>query len=143
MRYVRDGYVIDTDGERLESPTIHAYLSRSYWAEHRSLAVVEKSLKHSLNFGLYDQSQVKPHQVGLARVITDYATFAYLCDVYILETHQGKGLGKWLMETVTSHPELSSLRRFMLITRDAHGLYRQYGFKDLASPERWMEIYRA
>jgi len=132
----RDDYLISTDPARLDPRSIHAYLTSSYWASGIPLATVEKSLRGSLCFGLYHFSE----QVGLARVISDFATYAYLCDVYILETHRGSGLGKWLMETVVSHPGLQGLRRFTLATRDAHGLYSQFGFRLLAQPDRHMEI---
>lgn len=134
----RNGYAISTDPARLDPEAIFAYLSRSYWANQRAQETVEKSLQHSLNFGLY----LGAAQVGLARVITDYATFAYLCDVYVLEEHQGGGLGKWLIDTVTSHPDLVNIRMFLLATRDAHGLYRQYGFEELPQPERWLRRIR-
>ena len=130
----RNGYTISTDPARLDVDAIFGYLSRSYWANQRNKETVEKSLQHSLNFGMYLGEQ----QVGLARVITDLATFAYLCDVYVLEEHRGDGLGKWLIDTVTSHPDLANIRMFLLATRDAHGLYQQYGFEELPQPERWM-----
>ena len=130
----RNGYTISTDPTRLDVDAIFGYLSRSYWANQRNKETVEKSLQHSLNFGMYLGEQ----QVGLARVITDLATFAYLCDVYVLEEHRGEGLGKWLIDTVTNHPDLANIRMFLLATRDAHGLYQQYGFEELPQPERWM-----
>ena len=130
----RNGYTISTDPARLDVDAIFGYLSRSYWANQRNKETVEKSLQHSLNFGMYLGDQ----QVGLARVITDLATFAYLCDVYVLEEHRGEGLGKWLIDTVTNHPDLANIRMFLLATRDAHGLYQQYGFEELPQPERWM-----
>ena len=130
----RNGYTISTDPTRLDVDAIFGYLSRSYWANQRNKETVEKSLQHSLNFGMYLGEQ----QVGLARVITDLATFAYLCDVYVLEEHRGEGLGKWLIDTVTSHSDLANIRMFLLATRDAHGLYQQYGFEELPQPERWM-----
>lgn len=136
--YHRDGYTISTDPTRLDIDAIHAALSTTYWAQGRPRALVERSLRHSLCFGLYHGQA----QAGLVRVITDYSTFAYLCDVYVLAEHQGHGLGKWLIETVTSHPDLRTLRRMLLATRDAHGLYRQYGFGPLQAPDRWMEIFR-
>ena len=130
-------YCVSTDPARLDVDAIHGYLSRSYWATGRPREVTARALEHSLCFGVYDGER----QVGLARVITDYATYAYLCDVFILEEYQGRGLGKWLMACVTEHPDLCNIRRFMLATRDAHGLYRQVGFTELKSPERWMEKY--
>ena len=132
----RDAFVITTDPSRLDAAAIYAYLSRVYWANTRSRSAVERSLKNSLCFGLYEGAR----QIGLARVISDYATFAYLCDVYVLEAYQGKGLGTWLMKAVMAHPDLQGLRRWLLATRDAHGLYRKVGFTELQSPERWMEL---
>lgn len=138
MEETRGEYTISSDPARMDIDAIHAYLSRSYWAEGVPRAVVERSLKGSIVFGLFHRDA----QVGLARVVTDCATFAYLCDVYVLEEHQGDGLGRWLMETVMAHPDLQGLRRFSLVTRDAHGLYRYAGFGPLAAPERHMEIVR-
>lgn len=138
METLRGNFVISTDQTRLDIDAIHAYLSRSYWAEGIPIETVARSIGESLCFGLFDAST----QVGFARVITDKATFAYLCDVYVLETHQGQGLGTWLMETVCSHPDLQGLRRFVLITRDAHGLYGKFGFTQLEVPGRYMEIAR-
>jgi GNAT superfamily N-acetyltransferase len=132
----RDAFLISTDPARLDVDAIYAYLSRVYWANTRSRDAVERSLKNSLCFGLYEGAS----QIGLARVISDYATFAYVCDVYVLEAYQGNGLGTWLMKTVMAYPDLQGLRRWLLATRDAHGLYRKSGFKELESPERWMEI---
>src|SRR5437764_6481056 len=132
----RDGFVITTDPARLDADAIFAYLSRVYWANTRSRDAVERSLKNSLCFGLYEGAK----QIGLARVISDYATFAYVCDVYVLEAYQGNGLGTWLMKVVMAHPDLQGLRRWLLATRDAHRLYRKSGFTALESPERWMEI---
>ena len=135
----RKEFVISTDPARLDVDAVHAYLTRSYWASGVPKDVVAKSLEGSLCFGLYEGSR----QVGLARVITDKATFAYLCDVYVLEDYRGLGLGKWLMSVVQSHPDLQRLRRFILITRDAHGLYEQFGFSGLMEPDRYMEIKNA
>src|ERR1700731_1811904 len=135
----RDAFVITTDPARLDADAIYAYLSRVYWAKTRVRNSVERSLKNSLCFGLYEDTR----QIGLARVISDYATFAYLCDVYVLEAYQGKGLGTWLMQVVMAHPDLQGLRRWLLATRDAHGLYRKSGFTPLETPERWMEILTA
>jgi GNAT superfamily N-acetyltransferase len=133
--YTHGDYTISTDPARLDADAIYSYLSRSYWASARPREMAELSLRHSLNFGLYHGST----QVGLARIITDYATFAYLCDVFILEEHQGNGLGKWLIDTLLNDPSLRNIRRFMLATRDAHGLYAQFGFTPTAKPEIWME----
>src|SRR4051812_2942291 len=142
---VRGDFRISTDATRLDVAAIHAYLVRSYWAEGIPLAVVERSLRGSLCFGLFHVDAVRStaqRQVGLARVVTDRATFAHLCDVYVLEEVRGQGLGKWLIEVVTQHPDLQGLRRFTLGTRDAHGLYSQFGFSPLRAPERAMEIVR-
>jgi GNAT superfamily N-acetyltransferase len=113
------------------------FLSSAYWANQRTRDTILKSLEHSLCFGLYHHQ----NQIGLARVVTDYATFTYLCDVFVLEEYRGRGLGKYLMQTVIAHPDLIGIRRFMLATRDAHGLYEQYGFESLSAPERWMERF--
>lgn len=137
LEAARDGYAISTDPARLDVVAIHAYLTRSYWAEGIPLDTVAASLRHSLAFGLFAPDG---RQVGLARAITDQATYAYLCDVYVLEGERGKGLGKWLVETVMEHPGLCGLRRFTLATRDAHALYAQYGFSPLRAPDRHMEI---
>ena len=139
-----NGYLITTDPARLDVDAIHAYLTRSYWATDIPRAIVASSLAGSLCFGLYTTAPSAPPdaQVGFARVISDRATFAYLCDVYVLEEHRGQGLGKWLMQTVLDHPELAGLRRFLLATRDAHGLYAPYGFTPLARPHTFMEIAR-
>lgn len=131
-------YSISTDPQRLDIDAIHAFLSRSFWAEGIPKELVRTSIVNSLCFGLFDGSS----QVGFARVVTDRATFAYLCDVYILESHRGRGLGKWLIEVVMAHPDLQNLRRFQLVTRDAHGLYAPHGFAAPADPEWQMEIFR-
>ena len=131
-------YSITTENQKLDLDAIHAYLSRSFWAEGISKDVVARSIANSLCFGLFDGT----HQVGFARVVTDRATFAYLCDVYVLESHRGLGLGKWLVETVMAHPDLQGLRRFQLVTRDAHGLYSRHGFETPVNPERQMEIFK-
>ena len=141
----RGDYTISTDPARLDVDVIHGYLSRSYWANTRPREIVELSLRPSLNFGLYyldpTQESTTATQVGLARVITDYAVFAYLCDVFILEEHRGHGLGKWLIESVVAAPALKHVMRFMLATRDAHSLYSQFGFAPVV-PEVWMERTR-
>jgi GNAT superfamily N-acetyltransferase len=134
----RDNFSISTDPARLDVQAMHEYLYKSYWAEGIPREVVAKSIEGSICFGLFDGSR----QIGLARVITDKATFAYLCDVYVLEEYRGQGLSKWLMEAVCSHPELQSLRRFVLVTRDAHGLYEKFGFTRPRDPSRYMEIVR-
>jgi len=134
----RGDYVLSTDPARLDPSAIHAYLTRSYWAAGIPQDLVERSIRGSLCFGLFQGKE----QVGFARVISDRATFAYLCDVYVLEEHRGHGLGKWLIEEVIAHPDLAGLRRFVLATRDAHGLYARHGFTPLARPEVFMEIAR-
>ena len=132
----RGAYLISTDKRKLDLAVVHGFLATSYWAMGVPMEVVERSVEHSLAFGVYEDNR----QVGFARVITDRATFAYLADVFILEPSRGKGLGTWLIEVVLSHPELQGLRRWMLATRDAHELYRKVGFTNMASPERFMEI---
>jgi len=135
----RNDYCISTDKARLEVSAIHAYLTRSYWSPGIPKAVVEKAIAGSLCFGLFSE---QGNQVGFARAITDGATFAYLADVYVLEEHRGKGLGKWMVETILAHPSLQGLRRILLATRDAHELYAPFGFKALATPESFMSIHR-
>jgi len=133
-----DHLVISTDPERLYVSAIHAFLTRAYWCEGIPHELVERAVRHSLCFGLFDGRA----QVGLARVVTDYTTFAYLCDVYVLESHQGRGLGKWLIECVMSHPQLQGLRRFNLATRDAQSLYARFGFQPLRQPEVHLERHK-
>ena len=135
--YTQGAFTISTDPAKLQMAVIHAYLSReSYWAQNIPRAVLEKAIRHSFNFGVYCGAE----QVGFARVVTDYATFALLCDVFILPAYQGKGLGKWLVRIVVAHPELQGLRRFALYTKDAHGLYAAHGFQPVAHPGTAMEI---
>jgi GNAT superfamily N-acetyltransferase len=128
-------FSINTDKTKLDYGIIHRFLRESYWAEGIPLKTVKKGIENSLCFGVYHQGR----QIGFARVITDYATYAYLGDVFILANYRGRGLSKWLVEVITGHPELQGLRRWMLATRDAHGLYVQFGFKGLKAPDRWME----
>jgi GNAT superfamily N-acetyltransferase len=137
--YRREDYLISTDRERLDLDVVHGFLTNSYWAKGIPRKTVESSIQNSLCFGIYEGGSV---QVGFARVISDFATFAYVGDVFVLDTHRGLGLGKWLMECITQHPELQNLRRWILTTRDAHGLYAQVGFSPVKSPERFMEIQR-
>jgi len=134
----QDTFRITTDVAAMDLDAIHAYLTRSYWSEGISKELVAKAMAGSLCFGLLDGRR----QVGFARVITDRATYAYLCDVYVLEEYQGRGLGTWLMREVMTHPSLQGLRRFGLVTRDAHGLYEKCGFTALANPPGHMEIAR-
>jgi len=131
----RDGFIISTDPARIDLDVVHGFLTGSYWAEGIPPEVVRRSIEHSLCFGLYQDRR----QIGFARVITDRATFAYLGDVFVLEAFRGRGLARWLLEVVQSHPELQGLRRWVLLTRDAHALYRQAGWSSLAAPDRYME----
>jgi len=132
----RGEFLISTDQQRLNIPFVHEFLSsQSYWAKGRSRELVERSIDNSLSFGVFHDNE----QIGFARVVTDYATFAWLADVFIIDTYRGQGLGRWLVEVITSHPQLQGFRRWLLATRDAHELYRQVGFRELAEPNRWME----
>jgi len=133
-----DGYEISTERSRLDIELIHRFLSSSYWAQGIPRQVVEKSVQNSLCFGVYFGAQ----QVGFARVVSDCATIGYVADVFVVPDHRGGGLGKWLIETIVAHPELQGLRRILLATQDAHGLYVQFGFTALANPERFMSIHR-
>ncbi|MEX2204913.1 MAG: GNAT family N-acetyltransferase [Myxococcota bacterium] len=127
---------IASDPARLDVDAIHAFLTRSYWAQGVSRERVARSLEHSLCFGLYDGER----QIGFARVISDRVTFGYLCDVYVLEPYRGRALGKRLLEAVRAHPDLQGLRRLLLETRDAHGLYEQFGFERIADGRDFMQI---
>jgi GNAT superfamily N-acetyltransferase len=131
-------YEISTDPARLDVDAIHAFLTQSYWSPGIPRATVARAIANSLCFGVFWQGQ----QVGFAPMVTDKTTFAYLCDVYVLEEHRGHGVSKQLMAHVMQHPDLQGLRRMMLATRDAHGLYTQYGFTALTAPDRIMEIVR-
>ncbi len=135
-----EGYEISSDNARLDIDAIHAYLARSYWSPGIPRDTVARAAANSLCFGAYERAGGR--QVGFTRVITDYATFAYLCDVYILEDHRGRGLSKAMMRAATGHPALAGARRVMLATRDAHGLYRQFGFGDVVRNTNLMEIVR-
>jgi len=129
-------FIVSTDRNRLQIDQIHKFLSEeSYWAKERTREQTETAIKNSLPFGMYKGE----NQIGFARVVTDYATFAYLGDVFILEDFRGKGLSKWLMATILEHPDLQGFRRWILATADAHGLYEQFGFSGLKFPTRWME----
>lgn len=134
----KDQFLISTDKRKLDIDSIHEFLStKAYWSLNIPKETVRKSIENSLCFGLYDGEK----QVGFARVISDFATIAYLGDVYVLEQYRGHGLSKWLMETVMSHPQLQGLRRWILLTGDAHGLYRKFGWTDIADPSLWMELH--
>jgi len=136
MDWHKGEYTISTDRGRVDLAVVHRYISEeSYWGKGRSAEVVRRSIENSLPFGVYRGAE----QAGFARVVTDYATFAWVADVFILEAHRGRGLSKWLMETIISHPELQGFRRWVLATKDAHELYRRFGFQELRRPERWME----
>jgi GNAT superfamily N-acetyltransferase len=135
----REGaYLISDDEHLLSLDVIHKFLITSYWSAGIPKESLERAIANSLPFGVYEGTR----QVGFARVISDYATFAYLADVFVLEEHRGKGLGKRLMEMIMSHPRLQGLRRWHLATRDAHGLYQQYGFTALSDPARHMELFK-
>lgn len=132
----RGDYLISTDRSRLDVGLIHDFLSKStYWASGRTLAVVQRSIENSLAFGIYREGD----QVGFARIVTDYATFAWIADVFVLPEHRGQGLSKWLLEVMLSHPRLQGFRRWVLATKDAHSLYERFGFIPLHRPERWLE----
>jgi GNAT superfamily N-acetyltransferase len=132
----RGRYAISTDNNCLDISVIHDFVSnQSYWGQGRTIEVVKRSIDNSLNFGLYHDAD----QVGFARVVTDYATFAWLADVFVLSAHRGGGLSKWLMEVILAHPQLQGFRRWVLATKDAHSLYERFGFIPLHRPERWME----
>lgn len=136
--FIKKGFQISTDKSLLNIDAIYNYLNDdSYWAQGISRERFEKSIANSMCFGVYQQN----NQVGFARVITDNATFAYLCDVFILPAFRKKGLSKWLVQTIVNHPELKGLRRWSLATADAQGLYSQFGFTQITRPERWMEIF--
>lgn len=139
VNYRRGEYVISTDSAHLDLDVIHGFLANCYWARGIPRETVQRSLEHSLCFGIYDGSGA---QVGFARVVSDFATVAYLGDVFVLESHRGRGLSKWMMQCIMQHPALQGLRRWILLTRDAHGLYSQFGFTPLKSAERYMELHR-
>lgn len=136
MKKTRGEFTLSWDPADQQAERIHAYLTRSYWAPGIPLEIVRRSLAGSLGFGIFASGE----QVAFARVITDGATFAYLCDVYVLEEFRGRGLSKWLLDEIVAHPQLQGLRRFSLATRDAHSLYARYGFAPLAQPQSMMEI---
>ena len=137
----RGSALISTDRRRIQIDVVHGFLSGSYWAKNIPREVVERSIENSLCFGIYESGALEK-QVGFARVITDFATFAYLADVFVVEEARGKGLARWLMEVIDGHPDLQRLRRWVLVTRDAHGLYEKSGFVPIASPADYMERRR-
>ncbi|ANE52219.1 GNAT family N-acetyltransferase [Flavisolibacter tropicus] len=138
MEWIKDDYSITTDKEKIDVDYTHQFLTNSYWAEGISKPIIEKSIKGSLCFSVFHGEQ----QVGFARVISDEATFAYLADVFIDPNYRGKGLSRWLMEVIMNYPTLQGLRRFLLATRDAHGLYEKFGFEPISSITPWMQVHR-
>lgn len=135
LEWENDHYLLSTDKHKIELQVVHSYLcNESYWARGIPIETVKRSIDHSLCFGIYYENK----QVGFARIISDFTTFAYLADVFVLPAHRGKGLSKWLMQIIMSYPDLQGLRRFLLTTMDAHELYRQYGFAEYPQPERMM-----
>lgn len=138
MEWTKDDFLITTDKNMIDVNYVHWFLSNSYWAEGIPIETVQKSIEGSLCFSVVYLN----HQVGFARVITDEATFAYLADVFIDENFRARGLCKWLMEVIMSYPTLQGLRRFLLATRDAHGLYEKFNFTCLKNTDRWMEIHK-
>ena len=134
----RDQFTISTDPARLDMDVIAGMLTRAYWAVGRPREKTERAYRNSLVFGVYDGDR----QIGMARVITDTSIFAYLCDVFIHEDYRARGLGKWLMQTIMQHPDLVDVRRWLLVTSDAHGLYEQFGFNTIEDPEHWMQVFR-
>jgi GNAT superfamily N-acetyltransferase len=137
LRESNGEFVLSTDPELLDLNVIHGFLSECYWAKGIPREVVARSIENSLCFGIY----AKNKQVGFARIVSDFATYAYLGDVFVLESHRGHGLAKWMMEGIMRHPQLQGLRRWTLLTRDAHGLYSQFGFAAIEKPDRYMELH--
>ena len=136
VEWLRGPFSISTDPDRLDRALIHEFLTGSYWARGIDRETVDRSISGALCFGIYEG----PAQVGFARIITDRATFAYVADVFVRDSHRGRGLAVWLMEAVRAHPDLQGLRRWILMTRDAHGLYEKSGFRRLEDASRCMEI---
>lgn len=137
MNFIKDRFIISTEKEKFDIDFIYSFLNRTYWAEGISKEIVSSSIEGSLCFGVFESDK----QIGFARMVTDKATFAYLADVFIIEEYRGRGLSKWLMEVIMSHPDLQGLRRIMLATRDAHELYKKFGFTPLNNVDRWMHIH--
>jgi len=135
VEWQRDDYLLSTDPDAVDIDVVHTFLRESYWARGIPLTVVQRSLAHSLNFSLLHAQQL----IGFARVITDYATFAYIGDVFVLPDHRGQGLATWMMQCILAHPELQGLRRWCLLTRDAQPVYARVGFAPSPTPENWME----
>jgi N-acetylglutamate synthase-like GNAT family acetyltransferase len=134
----RGAFTISTNPARLDIDAICDFLTRAYWANTRPRERTERAIQNSLVFGVYEGKR----QIGLARVVTDYSIFAYLCDVFIHEDYRAHGLGKWLIQTILDHPDLRDVRRWVLVTNDAHGLYRQFGFTSIEDPEHWMQMFK-
>lgn len=138
LNLYKNDFCISTDKNRLDIDSIHQFLStKAYWCLNIPREKVQRAIENSLCFGIHHHEK----QIGFARIISDYATIAYLGDVYVMEDYRGKGLSKWLMETIMSHPNLQGLRRWILLTGDAHELYRQFGWTNIADPSKWMELY--
>jgi GNAT superfamily N-acetyltransferase len=133
------GYTISSKTKDMDATVIHGYISRSYWAKNIPLPTMKKAIQNSLCFGVFTDSG---NQIAFARMVTDSATFAYLADVFVLEEHRGKGISKWIMKNIIEHPNLQGIRRMALATSDAHGLYKEFGFKALNSPESFMELHQ-
>lgn len=140
QEFTKDHYLLSTDKSKLQIDTICNFLSRTHWAYNRKHETIIKSIENSLCYGIY----YKNRQIAFARVVTDYATYAYLCDVFVDEEYRGRGLSKWMMSCIMEHPDLSALRRFILSTKDAHGLYEKFGFTSLSTEEqrRFMSIFK-
>ena len=132
----RDDYTVSTDPARLQLDVIHGFLAGSYWAAGIPRETVERALRHSLCYGVYQGDE----QVGFGRLVTDFATFAYVADVFIVESHRGRGLAKWMARCMVDTPELKGLRRWLLATRDAHAVYRSVGFETVTDTSRFMQI---
>ena len=134
----RERFTISTDPARLDIDVIVDMLTRAYWAVGRPRERTERAIQNSLVFGIYDGER----QIGVARVVTDYSIFAYLCDVFVHEDYRAHGLGKWLIQTIMDHPDLRDMRRWVLVTNDAHGLYKPFGFTSIEDPEHWMQMFK-
>src|SRR5215217_1920030 len=137
MQWTRNDYFITTDKSQMDVAFVHRFLKTSYWAENIPYETVQRSIEGALCFGVFHNNI----QVGFARAITDSATFAYIADVFISEAFRGRGLSRWLMEVILAHPQLQGLRRILLATRDAHGLYKKVGFTSITNPEPWMQLH--
>ena len=140
QEFTKDDFFLSNDKSKLNVNAVCSFLSRSHWAANRKRATVIKSINHSLCYGIYHNER----QVAFARLVTDYCTYAYLCDVFVDDTYRGRGLSKWMMGCIMENPDLSELRRFTLATRDAHGLYEKFGFRPLSNDEqhRFMSILK-